>query len=98
MKEVNGIFIQASDEELSRIWTAVSAHGFNPDSGGVLKLLMLAVDAPEEDEIEEEEVPVVERLADFVISNPDKVADALRNGKATLFNFMAALQKKKGSS
>lgn len=94
MKSLNGIFITPSEDELARIWTAVSAHGFVADSTGVLKLLMLAVDAPREEEIEEEPPPPnFERVATYLMDNPEQVAKAVDAGKKALGAFLQRIKK-----
>lgn len=87
MKSVDGIFVQANEEQLAEIWEACAAHGFTLDSKGILDLLMLAVqgedDVDEEDEVEEAPDSLSGILNHFA-QNPEH-AEALKNAGAKLF-------------
>ena len=96
MKSVNGLFIQPTEDQIARIWTAVAARGFTQDSAGVLALLMEAVDAPKEEELEEEPVPNFERTAAYLMEHPEQVAKAIDAGKAA-FGALLGRLKKRGS-
>ena len=86
---MDGIFIQASEEELAEIWEACAAQGFTMDSKGILALLLLAVrDEGEEDE-EEEEVVIdpVDRVLNHFTQNPEHAA-ALKDAGAKWFRSL----------
>ncbi len=97
MKSLNGIFIHATEEQLSDIWAAVAREGFTQDSAGVLELLMLAVDPPEDDE-EAEEVQApdpVRAVMDHLAANPEQAA-ALKAAAANVFGAVMGKFKKPG--
>lgn len=83
MNSLQGIFIEASDEQLAAIWAACALHGFTHDSAGILSLLMLAAE-PDEDEEEDEPPTTIDMLADHFAKNPAQ-AEALKQAGARLF-------------
>lgn len=92
MNSVNGIFVQASDEQLATIWNACALHGFPLDASGILSLLMLATEV-DEDEEEEEAPDPMQRLVDHFVQNPAQ-ADALKQAGARLFGSVMNKFKK----
>ena len=92
MNSVNGIFVQASDQQLQTIWNACALNGFPLDATGILKLLMLAAE-PEDEEKDEPPDPI-HLLADHFAKNPQQ-AEALKQAGAKLFgNIMGKFKGK----
>lgn len=94
MKSLNGIFINANDETLNKIWTACALHGFTQDSDGVLKLLMLVVEG-EEDE-DEEEIPKpdpMKAIFEHIAANPDQARILKETGAKLFQSFMKGIKK-----
>jgi hypothetical protein len=85
VNNVNGIFVQASEEQLAEIWEACAAHGFPLDSKGILELIMLAIHGDEDDDEPEEIAPdPVSTILNHFANNPQQAA-ALKDAGAKLF-------------
>ncbi len=96
MKDLGGIFIHASDDELQEIWIACSREGFTQDSKGVLQLLMLAVREEFEDDEPEDATPdPIKAMADHLAANPQAAA-ALKAMGGKLFGAVMEKFKKPG--
>ncbi len=96
MKDLGGIFIHASDDELQEIWIACSREGFTQDSNGVLQLLMLAVREEFEDDEPEDAAPdPIKAVADHLAANPQAAA-ALKAMGGKLFGAVMEKFKKTG--
>lgn len=89
MKSINGIFIPANDDQLSKIWETCAANNLPLDSSGVLSLLMAFIEESESDE-EGDEEPIPEKLdpiaavMNHFAANPEQ-AEALKQAGAKLF-------------
>jgi hypothetical protein len=91
MKSIEGVFIQANEEQMAAIWNAVALHGFSHDSKGVLDLLMLATEP--DDEPEDEPPDTMQIIADHLAQNPAQ-AEALRQAGSRLFSSVLNRFKK----
>lgn len=87
MKSMDGVFVQASEQEMSEIWEACASRGLPLDQKGILALIMIAVHGdPDEEEDEADDVPA-DPLSDVLkhfVQNPEH-ADALKAAGAKLF-------------
>lgn len=93
MNSVNGIFVQASDDQLTTIWTACALHGFTQDAKGILALLMLAAEPEEDDEDEEDAPDPIRSIIDHLAQNPQQ-AEALKQASVRLFGSVLNKFKK----
>ena len=96
MKDLRGVFVHADEDQLNAIWMACAREGFTQDSAGVLALLMLAVNPPEDEEDEALRPDPISAIADHLAANPEAAA-ALRNAGAKLFGAVMGKFKKPGT-
>ncbi len=95
MKSQTGIFLAPSEEQLGKIWAACTLEGFPTDSSGVLQLLMLAVEPPEDIEGEDEPdmASPVDALNAWLRDHPEQVASAKAAGAQMLNSLLARFKK-----
>lgn len=102
MKSLNGIFISPTEPDLERIWAACAREGLAPDSEGALKLILIAVELSENDDLGDDEEDGAPELPDpisqaaaYLRDNPEKVAKAMDTGMAALGKLFQGLRKPK---